>query len=215
MVIPKESKSGGVALFIAVIVASLVLTIGLSMANIFVKEYQLSVSARESQIAFYAADSGLECGIYWDTRTPDSFFGSSTDPNNSIDCNGEVVGTATQTNPPYSVPSVIGCYDNPSVFNDCPGQNVNGFKGQLTSVFTLSFGVFPTASCAVVTVRRGALPNDPSDTDYDNDPTDPSTVDFDDDGNHPGYYFSSTIESRGYNTCADTPRRIERGVRVQ
>lgn len=56
----------GFTLFIAVLLGSLMLAIGFSIFNLAFKELILSASAKESQIAFYAADTGLECALYYD-----------------------------------------------------------------------------------------------------------------------------------------------------
>lgn len=55
----------GYTLLFAVLVSSLVLAVGISILNISKKEFLLASSARESTAAFYAADSGLECGVYF------------------------------------------------------------------------------------------------------------------------------------------------------
>jgi hypothetical protein len=60
--------SAGFTLFYAVLVASLLLAIGLAIFNITFKEVVLSSGARESANAFYAADTGLECALYWDLK---------------------------------------------------------------------------------------------------------------------------------------------------
>jgi len=58
----------GFTLLIAVVISSLLLSIGLAILNSTLKGFELSVLGRESQFAFYAADSGLECAIYWDVK---------------------------------------------------------------------------------------------------------------------------------------------------
>ncbi|MEK7106175.1 MAG: hypothetical protein AAB895_02345, partial [Patescibacteria group bacterium] len=60
----KTKKSGGYTLLFAVLVTSLVLSIGISILNISKKEFLLATSAKDSSIAFYAADSGVECAAY-------------------------------------------------------------------------------------------------------------------------------------------------------
>jgi hypothetical protein len=52
----------------AVLTASLLLTIGISIFNISLKELTISTNTRESQIAFFAADSARECALYWDIK---------------------------------------------------------------------------------------------------------------------------------------------------
>lgn len=61
----KNSGGGnrGYTLLFAVLVSSLVLAIGLSILTLARKEFLLATSARDSSIAFYAADSALECAL--------------------------------------------------------------------------------------------------------------------------------------------------------
>lgn len=78
-------KDRGFTLFIALIVTSILLMVGFSIGNIILKQIQLSTAGRESQIAFYAADSAGECALYLDRKDSDGnsvidiAFGTSTD----------------------------------------------------------------------------------------------------------------------------------------
>lgn len=76
----------GYTLLFAVIVASVILSVGISILNISKKEFLLAASARESVTAFYAADSGLECAIYNKDEIATSTPGGST-----ISCMGQSV----------------------------------------------------------------------------------------------------------------------------
>ncbi len=67
--IKKTNNEKGFALLFSVLLSSLLLTIGLSIFNITLKELAISTAARQSIHAFYAADSGRECALYHDTRT--------------------------------------------------------------------------------------------------------------------------------------------------
>ncbi len=58
----------GFTLLLASLIASLLLAIGLSMFTIAQKQIILSGLGRDSQYAFYAADSGAECALYWDFK---------------------------------------------------------------------------------------------------------------------------------------------------
>jgi hypothetical protein len=62
-----NNKSGFAMLF-AVLASSLLMAIGISMFNISIKEIQIATSERDSQIAYYAADSARECAIYSDVK---------------------------------------------------------------------------------------------------------------------------------------------------
>lgn len=64
----KQQHSKGFTLFVALIVSSMLLAVGFSLSNIILKQLIFSNSGRESQLAFYAADSGAECALYWDRK---------------------------------------------------------------------------------------------------------------------------------------------------
>ncbi|OGI66254.1 hypothetical protein A3A95_02045 [Candidatus Nomurabacteria bacterium RIFCSPLOWO2_01_FULL_39_18] len=73
--VPYEAKgfrSGFVILF-AVTLASLILSIALSVANITFKEISFSTSSRNSSDAFLAADTGAECALFYDKLSGSSF----------------------------------------------------------------------------------------------------------------------------------------------
>lgn len=91
----KENTSKGFTLVISILIASLVLSVGVSILNISLKEKQLSASGRDSQIAFHNADSGIECALYWDLvdGTP---FGTPTSNQSELnsytfDCNNQTI----------------------------------------------------------------------------------------------------------------------------
>lgn len=78
--IKKEYRSEkGFALLFSVLVSSLLLTIGLSIFSIALKELAISTATRQSIHAFYAADSGREYAKYRDTKLGDA---STFDVNN-------------------------------------------------------------------------------------------------------------------------------------
>ena len=59
----------GFVILIAVLVASLLISLGAFIANIALKELALSTSGRDSQLAFYAADAAIECALYQDLHS--------------------------------------------------------------------------------------------------------------------------------------------------
>ncbi|OGI95346.1 hypothetical protein A2917_02155 [Candidatus Nomurabacteria bacterium RIFCSPLOWO2_01_FULL_42_17] len=69
--VPYEAKgfrSGFVILF-AVTLSAIFLAIALGISNIALKEVKFGTSARDTNDAFFAADTGAECAQYYD-RTP-------------------------------------------------------------------------------------------------------------------------------------------------
>jgi len=71
-----SKKQKGFALLFAVLVSTLVLAVGTSIITIALKQITLSGSARDSQFAFYAANTGVECAIFWDFSGSDILGGS-------------------------------------------------------------------------------------------------------------------------------------------
>jgi Tfp pilus assembly protein PilX len=91
MIKNKQTKEG-FTLIISIFLASIVLTITLSMMQLLYKQLILSTADRESQIAFFAADTGMECAYYWDFRG--DLSGSSTGSIFSSANSGTVSGLA-------------------------------------------------------------------------------------------------------------------------
>lgn len=65
MAIKVKYNSGFVILF-AVLVSTIILIVSAGIFNFAFKSSLLSSYSGESQLAFYAADTGLECALYWD-----------------------------------------------------------------------------------------------------------------------------------------------------
>jgi hypothetical protein len=78
-----DRSKGGFTILFAVLTGSLLLAIGVAVFNITLKELILSSSARDSQFAIYAADTGIECALYWDSAA--NSFATGTGQR-SVDC---------------------------------------------------------------------------------------------------------------------------------
>jgi hypothetical protein len=111
--IPESRKPNatnrGFALLFAALIAAIVLSLGVSIVAIAIKQVQLSSISRESQYAFYAADSSAECALYWDIRY--NYFATSTpalpSPPLPPKCDGQsfqnVVGLNPGNVPTYTI----------------------------------------------------------------------------------------------------------------
>jgi hypothetical protein len=130
-------KNKGFTLLIAIITTSMLLIVSFVVVNIALKQLILASAAKESQYAFYAADSGTECAVYWDLPKDGSLSKFDITTPGTIECNGEdPISTDSQIIPPPSNPpqSVVG--------------------GSSVSIFWLNF----TKGCAIVRVTKsGAL----------------------------------------------------------
>jgi|SRR3989344_1075525 len=155
----------GFTLLISIVTTSLLLLVSFVVVNVSLKQLVAANVNQESQYAFYAADSGTECAVYWDLKNgPVSAFDISTP--GVISCSRQNISTGSQTVP-----------TNPPVQSRIGG----GGAGNRTSIFSLNF----TKGCAIVQVTKNP------------------------DG-------STTVDSRGYNTCnLSASRRFERGVTLQ
>ena len=122
----KREKRGGFAMLFAVLVSSVLLSIGLSIFNLTVKELVLSSSGRESQFSFYAADTGAECAIYWDVKGKD-IFATSSDSRSPFPSDPNCVGAPIDVSHPVSGPN------------------------SATTQFVLNI---PGGYCSIVTVRK-------------------------------------------------------------
>lgn len=83
---PKPDTQKGFTILLAALVASLVLTLGIAIFSVAQKQVVLSSLGRSSQYAFYAADTGAECALYWDVRF--DYF-STTTPTMTPACDGK------------------------------------------------------------------------------------------------------------------------------
>jgi len=132
-------------LLFAILVTSILLSAGLGISNIIFKELLLSGIGKQSAIAFFAADTGAECALYWERHTPvsggvasGSIFpanNASTFPLGSAFCAG--------TN------DVLGKIRSNTVANN--GSSVTSNSG--VSTFTLELP-FVGAPCAFVRVEK-------------------------------------------------------------
>lgn len=193
----KKNQKGFTLLF-AVILSVLVLAVGASIISISLKQIILSGSARESQFAFYAANTGIECAFYWDLKR---------------DLNGERVFLASTTAGLSFDNSEVECMGkqllyNPSDMNKICNGGINdinkSYNGEWcvdvdsdssptfevpATKFRITFadGSSGLPYCADVIVKKHLR--------------DDFTV------------GTTTVESRGYNTCdSNSPRRVERGL---
>jgi Tfp pilus assembly protein PilX len=60
-----NKRESGFALLMTLIVVSVVISIGLTVLDLSLKQVRLSTNARDSEIAFHAANAGMECARYW------------------------------------------------------------------------------------------------------------------------------------------------------
>lgn len=81
-----NSKQKGFSLFLSLLIMSIAATIAFSVFEIFYLQVIMTGNVKDSQVAFYNADSGLECMYYWHGINNKIVDGVAT---NKIRCNNE------------------------------------------------------------------------------------------------------------------------------
>ncbi len=183
-----NTHNRGFTAFIAVLVSSLALAVGLSIYDLLLRELLLSQTARESQLAIFAADTGVECALYWDnqaslanggiTNGAKSVFGTSTGAQwgiSPLNCNAQNI---TIQGPPAAdwtqyANTTYGCPAS-SGPNWCTVFDANA----ATTTFSLTYA---NGTCSTVVVTKWGNPS------------------------------QTHITSHGYNTCSTANSiRLER-----
>jgi len=80
----------GFTLLVSIILATVAVTLGVSLLDISYKQVVLSSTAKQSQYGFYAADSAMECALYWDQKF-NAFRYTSPLPSSQIKCQGNSI----------------------------------------------------------------------------------------------------------------------------
>ena len=100
----------GFTLLLSALISSIVLALGTSIFVIAQKQLTLSQVGRDSQFAFYAADTGAECALYWDLRQQE--FGVEDRGIHPTCDQKEFVPTGRQAAPPYVMEFQINLFVN-------------------------------------------------------------------------------------------------------
>ena len=191
----------GFVLAFSLLISSIVLALALGIFNILLKQIVLTSTAAESQVAFYAADAGAECALYWDTHNsrvpPDGFDAQN---NYLYDYRGAFHLDDGYPDmsliPVYSPQASIQCGEGSVTFVNPENGSLTNFidqNGATVLRMTSSFQFEINNKCVKVRV-----------------------------GKNYNAQFQTVIESLGYNVSCSTlvsganaNRVVERAIRVQ
>ncbi|MBA3733542.1 hypothetical protein H0W91_04205 [Patescibacteria group bacterium] len=126
-------KDRGFTLLVSIVTTSMLIIVSFVVVNVALKQIILARDSAESQFAFYAADSGTECAIYWDLK--DSTL-SAFDPStaSTISCSGQSLSSTSPNVPTIpSQPTLVG-----------------GGGSNRTSIFSVNY----SKGCAIVRVTK-------------------------------------------------------------
>ncbi|MEK7177046.1 MAG: pilus assembly PilX N-terminal domain-containing protein [Patescibacteria group bacterium] len=104
------NKNRGFTLFIAIIITGALVLIAAGIGSLATRHAQIASSGQSSQHAFYAADTGMECALYWDVKNPAGYSAFSTStPTSPITCNNKniVVSPVVSGTPPRNGTTTI------------------------------------------------------------------------------------------------------------
>ena len=188
----KLKNKRGFTLLFSVLVSVLILAVGASIISIALKQVILSGAGRESQFAFYAANTGLECALYWDLH-PKEDEGSLS----------------------YVFPAVLGGSGGPDQTEwtgedeliTCGGGQIKNGSGFIGDPFTESGYSWDTNLYTFRMAITNAIP-DTENILYCVE------VQVAKEYNQVSERVVTTITSKGLNTCdpEDNPRAVERGL---
>lgn len=126
--IPLNSKKQGFALLMALIVVSVVISIGLSVLELTLKQVRLSTNSKDSEIVFHATNAGLECARYWLNK----------EATTSIEIGANIS------------PTCFGVSSNPSTVSKTSPVATGGVAYKYEMDFT--WGSAPTERCSKMTI---------------------------------------------------------------
>lgn len=137
----KINTQKGIALYTAIIVAGIVLLLAVAMTDIAFRQLVLARTALNSQHAFYIADTGVECALYYDV-------GRNVFPSNSVEFDNFDANLEDLEN------GEIVCADDNIISDDI--EVIPDDEGKVfTTKFTLNLPeTAGVARCAVVTVAK-------------------------------------------------------------
>jgi Tfp pilus assembly protein PilX len=143
----KPTTESGIALYMAITITSAIVLVAFAIISLALRQISISNAGRDSQVAFYAADAGSECALYWDAKNTGGSAFASTTSSTQISCNQD--STSNPTNP-VATPVYVGA-SNTNIFGPwTPATATSTFA--ITFKSSLSDTSFP---CAIVTVYKG------------------------------------------------------------
>lgn len=135
--IPHTKK--GISLIIALFTITFLLAISFSISGIILRQFKIINTSINSEAAFYAADSALECVLYWDIATEGDTINTQA--------TGYVFGTSTAQQ------SLIKCGPNTSLPLSLTKQS-DLVTGIATTTFYLDYSSSAAPACAFVQVVK-------------------------------------------------------------
>lgn len=124
--IKQPINQSGFALLITILVLSVVVAVTLAIVELSIKQLKLSTDSTDSEIAFHAANAGLECARYTRRKESDAFESGT---NVTFNCFGTTVtaatvpvGFVTNPNPLVAANARVSRYRQNITWGSAPNQ---------------------------------------------------------------------------------------------
>jgi len=150
----------GIALLFTLLIISVAISLSIGVFNIILGELRIGEGARESMRAFFAADSGVECVLYWDLKEQAFVF----DEEEAVTCMKSSLAFARPCETPYcqtvdgKAATVYQSTVSPTLDNDaCVSLTVIKFSDGSSRIAALGENTCNSAATRVV--QRGVEVN--------------------------------------------------------
>jgi hypothetical protein len=206
----KKDKRG-ITMLLAIVVSVFVLAVGTSLVSIALKQLVLTNSSSDSELAFYAANTGIECALYWDLQLFD-------DDSDGVEEYIFPISSLSQTEAEYDDLDIrcagFDIYEGTSHYGG--GDNSVSSSDFIDDFYTTNGGWQHSGNTwtfrfPIQTLTNGVAAANPEKQAEITcvQVTVSKTVDS---GN-----VTTTVNANGINTCDpdDTQRVVERGLQVQ
>ena len=159
--VDKNRPDSGFALLVSLIVVGVVLSVGLVILDLTIKQVRLAGTTKDSEIAFHAANAGMECARFW--RRNQSALVISGGTMSGISCFGQPSITAA------ALPVTLGGGSGASTqawhyeynFTWGPGNDRCTKVNTITSIAP----AFDSAAIIELSTMQGLIPGYPGTTD--------------------------------------------------
>ncbi len=137
----KTKKQKGFTLLVAIVTTTLLFIVSFAIVDLALKLLVLAYSSQESQYAFYNAETGVECAIYWDLKNTTGISAFDVDTPSTISCNNQTIQTGDSLPTPPGGSALVG----------------GGGAGNPQSVFVINN--LQPKGCVVVFVTKYVAPS--------------------------------------------------------
>lgn len=88
-IIPRSDSQQGIALLITIILVFVFMSVSIAVSGFAQQNLQLTTNNRESSYALYAADTGIECALYYDLKDNAFFDAIAESSDLELSCDGD------------------------------------------------------------------------------------------------------------------------------